>query len=126
MTETEVVQILRKHMEGLFPMTCTRCKHSFATLREFMLITHRLEPVMSYDAEMGNWSPPHPFGTIAMANCPCGTTLLVSTRGLSLSKQWQFLEWVKIEMERRRLSQAELLGYLRDEIRKQVLAEPGQ
>lgn len=91
-----------------------------------MLITRRLEPVISYDAELRNWSPPHPMGTAAMANCPCGTTLLVTTRNLPLSQQWQFLEWLKIEMERRRLSQAELLGYLRDEIHKQVLAEPDQ
>jgi hypothetical protein len=36
----------------------------------------------------------------------------------------EFLNWVRTETQRRGLSQQQLLGHLRDEIRKQVLAEP--
>lgn len=123
MTEAEVIQIMREHAEGLFPKVCPNCKRSFAKLREFILVTQRLEPAISYDAELGDWSPSRPIGTVWLANCPCGTTLALSSKGLPLSKLWQFLDWVKVEMERRGLSQEELLRYLRDEIRKQVLTE---
>jgi hypothetical protein len=123
MTEAEVIQIVREHMEGFFPKVCPSCEGSFATLREFMLITQPLEPVISYDAELGDWSPSRPIGTLALANCPCGSTLALSSKGLPLPKLWQFLDWVRTEMERRGLSQEELLRYLRDAVRKQVLAD---
>jgi hypothetical protein len=125
-TEAEVIQMVREHMEGLFPKVCPSCKRRFSPLREFMLITQRLEPVISYDADSDDWSPSQPIGPVALANCPCGSKLALTSKGLPLSKLWQFLDWVRIEMERLRLSQEELPRYVRDEHRKQVLAEPGQ
>ena len=61
-----------------------------------------------------------------MANCPCGTTLALSSQGMPLSQLWSLLAWARIETYRRGLSPQELLNYLRDEICKQVLATPGQ
>jgi hypothetical protein len=124
MTEAEVIQTVRRNLEELFPKVCQTCQRNYATLREFILVAEPLDPVTSFDVELGNWNPSEPIGTLAMANCPCGSTLAVSTRNLPVSEYWQVLEWIRMEMARRGVSQAELLGCLRDEIRKQVLAEP--
>jgi hypothetical protein len=45
---------------------------------------------------------------------------------MQLSRRLSLLNWVRIETQRRGLGPQELLDYLRDEIRKQVLAESGQ
>ena len=126
MTEAEVVKILREHFEGLFPKVCPNCNRCFATLREYILITKPLGPSMSYDAELDKWNTLQPIGSVALANCPCGSTLAVGTEGMPLPQRLLLLNWVRIETERRGLSAQELLDYLRDEIRRQVMAESDQ
>jgi hypothetical protein len=63
---------------------------------------------------------------MSYANCPCGTTLALSSQGMPLPQLWMLLAWARLETKRRGLSPQELLNYLRDEICKQVLAAPGQ
>lgn len=126
MTEAEVVKTLREHFEGLFPKVCPNCNRSFTTLREYILTTKRLGPSISYDAELGDWNTLRPIGSVALANCPCGTTLALGTEGMSLSRRLFLLNWARIETQRRGLSAPDLLDSLRDEIRKQALAESGQ
>jgi hypothetical protein len=123
MTEAEVIKILRKHFEGLFPKVCPNCNRCFSTLREYILITQRLGPSMSYDAELGDWNTLQPVGSVALANCPCGSTLALGTEGMPNPLRLSLLNWVRVETERRGMSSQDLLEYLRDEIRKQVLAE---
>jgi len=123
MTEDEVVQILREHFESLFPKICPNCNRSFATLREYIQITTRIGPPMSYDAEIGDWKTTQPIGSMAMANCPCGSTLALSTESMVLSMRLELLSWVRIETQRRMVSPSELLDYLRDEVRKRVLGD---
>ncbi len=126
MTETEVVKILREHFEGLFPKVCHNCNRSFTTLREYILITRILGQSISYDSELGDWNTVRPIGSVAMANCPCGTTLALGTEGMLLPRRLLLLDWVRIETQQRGLSTSELLDHLRNEIRKQVLAESVQ
>ena len=124
MTDAEVIRIMREHLEGLFPMNCPNCDRCFATLREYILTTQRLGPMMSYDAELGNWNTLQPIGVAALSNCPCGNTLALNTEGIPLPRRLLLLDWIRSEMQRRGLSSQELLEYLRDETRKQILAEP--
>jgi hypothetical protein len=126
MTEAEVIKILREHFEGLFPKVCPNCNRCYPTLRDYILITKRLGPSMSFDAELGDWNTLQPIGSVAMANCPCGTTLALSTESMLLPQRLLLLNWVRSETQRRGLSSQELLDYLRDEIRKQVMAESDQ
>ena len=126
MTEAEVIRIMREHLEGLFPMVCPTCDRRFATLREYILTTERLGPMMSYDAELGNWNTTQPIGVAALSNCPCGNTLTLNTEGMLIPRRLLLLDWVRGEMQRRGLSSQELLEYLREETRKQVLAEKRQ
>ena len=124
MTEAKVVKAMSDHLEGLFPKVCPNCKRRFATLREYLLITKHAGSAMPYDADHGDWKPLHPIGTATYANCPCGTTLALSSEGMPLPRLWSLLNWARIETQRRGMTPQELLNYLRDEICKQVLATP--
>jgi hypothetical protein len=126
MTETEVVKILREHFEGLFPKICPTCNRCFTTLREYILITKRIGPAISFDAELGDWNTLRPMGSVALANCPCGSTLALGTESMLLPLRLLLLNWVSTETQCRGLSPQELLDYLRDEIRKQALTELDQ
>src|SRR5208283_4067685 len=104
MTEDDVIRIMRKHLEGLFPKVCPNCDRYFATLREYILVTKRLGPMMSYDAELGRWESSQLIGTLALANCPCGNTLSLSTEDMQLSTRQLLLDWIRSETQQRRLS----------------------
>lgn len=123
MTEREVVEIIRKHFESLFPKTCHNCGRKFATLREYILTTERLGPARSHDADLGEWDTAEPIGSQALANCPCGSTLALGTDGMVLSQRQALLSWVKHETQRRGVSPSDLLEHLRDQVRRQILAE---
>jgi hypothetical protein len=126
MTEAEVLKAMREHLEGQFPKVCPTCERHFATLREYILNTERLGPAIAYDAEMGDWNPLHPVGTLTYVNCRCGTTLALSSEGMPLLRLWSLLNWARVETQRRNMTIQELLAYLREEITRQVLAAPDQ
>ena len=126
MTDDEIIQMMREHFEGLFPKICANCGRRFETLREYILDTERLGGTISYDAEEGDWETTQPIGGVALANCPCGNTLALTTKGMPLSNIHLVLKWIKVESEQRGLSPMELIGYVRDEVRKRVLADAVQ
>jgi hypothetical protein len=123
-TEAEIIQMFREFYEGLFPKTCSYCGRVFATLREYMLTSQRLWPSLNYDMELANYRAPRPMGGLAMASCPCGNTLALSTKSMPLSEAHLIMEWIRAEMGRRGMGLNELLDHLRDGVRKQVLADP--
>jgi hypothetical protein len=124
LTDAQAVQTVRRHLESLFPKTCSTCHRTFATLREYIVITKPVGQAMSYDAEFGDWDTTSPLGSVALANCSCGTTLALGTAGMALPERQALLEWVRVETRRRGVTAPELLERLRDELRQQVLAEP--
>ena len=126
MTEADVIRAMREHLEGLFPKTCPNCQRTYATLREYLQLTTFQGLPVPYDAMAGDWQPTKPVGTITLANCPCGSTLALSSQGMPLLHLWRLLHWAKTETKRRGISPQELLTHLRTEICKQVLAGPEQ
>ena len=124
MTGDEVLQAVRRHFESLFPKTCSNCGRQFATLREYILVTTRLGPARSYDADLGDWKTTAPIGSQALANCPCGSTMGLSTEGMPLPGRQALLGWLRDETRRLGATPSELLERLRDALRKQVLEEP--
>ncbi len=122
MTEAEVIHGMRYHLEGLFPRSCPNCRRQFESLREYLQVTTHQGPPVSYDAELGRWKPLIQLGTMTLANCTCGSTLALTSQGIPLLQLWRMLNWAKIETKRRGIGQQELLGYLREEICRQVLA----
>lgn len=124
MTETEVVRIIRAHLESQFPKVCTNCKVYFATFRDFLLATNPLGSTISYDAELGDWNPTDPAETVTFANCQCGNTLALTSAGMPLLRLWSLMNWARIETKKRNQTLKELLNHLRDEINQQVLKTP--
>jgi hypothetical protein len=124
MTEAEVIHAMREHLEGLFPRKCSNCQRTFANLREYLQVTTHQGPPMPYDPEAGNWRPMNPLGLVTLSNCPCGSTLALSSEGMPLLQLWRLLHWARMETQRRGIGPQALLLYLREEICKQVLAEP--
>jgi hypothetical protein len=122
MDEREIVLTMRLHFESLFPKVCPTCKRLFATLREYVEVTHRLGPAISYDAELGNWSSTKLIGFLAHANCPCGSTLGLTTQAMPLPRRLEMLNWVRAESKQRGVSISDLLESLRDQVRQQVLS----
>jgi hypothetical protein len=125
MTEADVIRIMREHLEGQFPKACSNCNRRFANLHEYIAITEHLGPAMPYDADMGEWQPTRPLGTVTYANCPCGGTMVLTSNGMPLLQLWSLLSWARTATQQRGMTPQQLLNYLRDEICKQVLAEPG-
>jgi hypothetical protein len=125
MNDEEILRLVREHFEGLFPKTCS-CGRRFATLREYIVDTEVVRGAISYDAASGNWKPAQFLGTWAFANCPCGSTLALTTEGLPLATRHLLLAWVKEQTERRGVSAEEVVGTLRAEIRRRALTGPVQ
>jgi hypothetical protein len=125
-TDAEIIGMLRGFYEGLFPKICPNCGRSFATLREYILATERLWPSVHYDIERGDYKGLNPIGGLAMANCRCGTTMALSSKAMPLAQNQLILEWIRTETARRGLKLSEMLDYLRDEVRRLELPEPGQ
>lgn len=122
MTESEVVKAMRQHLERQFPKVCPNCNRAFPTLREYLLVTEHAGSAVPYDAEFGDWRPTEPIGLVTYANCPCGSTLALTSAGMPLGRLWPLLNWARIETKKRGMTPRELLNYLREEICKQVLA----
>ncbi len=123
MTEAQVVQIMREHLEGQFPKECPNCHRRFESLLDYARQTRPIEPNICYDAEMGNWNPIRPVGTVTYSNCPCGTTLALSSQGMPVFRLWTLYNWARTETRKRGVSMQELLAYLRVEIRKTLFVD---
>lgn len=122
MTEAEVISIVRRHIERQFPKSCTTCGVIFHDLADYLRNTTHLGTPTSYDAEIGEWTPRHPIGTVSVANCRCGTTLAIGSDGLGLWTMIRLLHWARKETRRRGVSIQELLRDIRDKIDAQVLS----
>jgi hypothetical protein len=125
MTDEEVVQTMRAYFEGRFPKVCSRCGRRYENVRDYIENTTPTGPTISYDIELGDWKPAQPIGALAAANCACGTTIALSTADLPLAQVHAVMEWLKEEAARRGVPPRGLLDWVRAEIRRQVLAEPG-
>jgi hypothetical protein len=121
MTYLEALEIVRRHFESLFPKSCSTCGRRFASLREYILSTRRVGQAISYDAELGDWQTQQPIGSLAFANCSCGSTLVLSTEGMPLPQRQALLAWVREEAERQHVMPSELLERIRNDLGKEVL-----
>lgn len=124
MTSEEAVALTRAHVESQFPKVCGKCGAVFADLREFLLKTRHLGDPISYDEELGDREPKKPYGIFSFANCACGTTVVVTSQGMSLATMWSLMAWAREEAGRRGQTWRQVVAWVREEIDKQVLAEP--
>ena len=120
MTESEVVEVIKSHLERRFPRSCSNCSTRYESLADFVTRTTRVGSPVSYDAQIGDWEPETPVGTFAMANCECGTTLTLSSDGMGLITIWRLLRWARRTSRQRGVSVPELLDQLRGQIDRAV------
>ena len=123
MNEEDVVAVVRAHIETKFPKTCSKCGHTFASLKEYLQSTTHVGNPISYDADLKTWRPRNPVGTLSFANCRCGTTLAISSDGMGLIIMWRLLRWARKESAGRNISVGELLDAVREKIDRQVLGQ---
>ena len=122
MTEGEVIRHWREHLETQFPKACAHCHRSYTDLHDFVSHTKQLGHVMPYDAEMGEWEPDNPIGTMLFANCECRNTLVLTSKGMPLPLLWQLLYWVRIETLKRQTTPTALFTELREKMHRKLLA----
>lgn len=119
--ERQAITLIVQHLLTLFPKCCPNCRRRFETLRDFFLNTTAVGDVVCFDLENGEVRPQDPVGTIALSNCPCGSTLALTSEGMPLSHLWQILAWAKREAQSRGITAAAFIQYARKETRKRVL-----
>jgi hypothetical protein len=124
MTDAEALSALQAHFERLFPRNCPNCCRLFATLRDYIQVTTPLWPSIDYNLGLGDNPTVAPVGGYAMANCVCGSTLVLSSQQMSPEQTQQLKKWIRVEAARRGLKTSEFLDQLRNEIRQRVLNEP--
>jgi hypothetical protein len=126
MTEHEVIEIIKNHINRQFPKKCNACGRIYQSLADYLKNTNHLDDPISYDAESGNWQPTKLAGTASFANCQCGSTLVIDSRGMEFSTMCRLLLWARKESWKRGISIRELLSYLREQIDCSVLNGDGK
>lgn len=122
MTDEEVIETVRRFAERQFPRGCSGCGRTFPTLAHFLRETEHLGDPVSYDAEMGTWKPPKPWGTMTYANCRCGSTISVGSRGMGVATIWRLMGWLRRKRKETGKANGEILRDLRAAIDERVLA----
>ncbi len=121
MNEDEVVHIVRSYIEGLFPRNCPQCGLRFGSLREYLQLTTHVGSPISYDATRQE-IPTELLGTVSLANCVCGTTLMISSKSMPAAQMVELLKWAREETTKRSIGVRELLLHVRERIDQQVLS----
>lgn len=122
LSDKEAVHVIWSHVAGHFPKVCASCGQRYASLKEYLEATSHVGPPISYDEEMGYKVPKEGYGTVSLANCPCGTTISISSRGIGLGNMWRLLRWARAKSKERRISVTRVLEEVRQEIDRRALA----
>jgi hypothetical protein len=123
MTEAELIGVMRQHLEKQFPKKCGVCERMYVNLKDYLLHTKHVGPPKSYDADLGIFQPTRPIGTMSLANCSCGNTLVMDSSNMSLKTLWRLMAWLCGEMTRRRQKASVVLEDLRRSIDQATLAD---
>ena len=123
LSDQDVVRTVRAHLESKFPKDCQSCGRRYTCLADYLLrTTHVGHPVSIDDPNHQNESRPL-FGAISYADCRCGSTMSLSSKGLDRMTMWRLLQWAALSMARRGMSIGEILSDLRRRIDAEVLDE---
>ena len=122
LTSEQALEAVLRHFESLFPRTCSNCGRPFATLQDYIQLTTPIGLPVSFDAELDDWTTREPIGSLAQANCQCGSTLALGTDGMATEQRLALLDWLRLECQQRRVGPSVVLDGLRTAIRAAVLA----
>jgi hypothetical protein len=119
----EAVRVIRAHVEGKFPKTCTLCERVFFTLFDYVRGTRPVGEPVSYDAVLEDWTPTEPIGTYTLVLCSCGTSLAIDSSGMNLLMLWRLMRFARKETRRTGETVSALLERIRKEVHRQVIIE---
>lgn len=123
LTDEQVVEIIESHVLKQFPKTCSCCGQEFASLAEYVHRTSYIGDPVSADADLGDWQPEVPIGTLSYARCPCGTTLAIGSEGIGVLTMWRLLRWGYVTSRSRGIPLGQLLAEVRDTIDLRALRD---
>ena len=66
MTQYDVIEIIRNHIDRQFPKECRNCGQRFDSLPEYLRKTTPIGQPISHDADVGDWQPKVPIGSLAV------------------------------------------------------------
>jgi hypothetical protein len=112
-THAFVVPMLQ-HLGGQFPKTCSVCSRLYGDFGEYVKRTTPIGTPVCFDQDEPSLSDP--VGTVSMANCECGTTLVLECP--SHGEQYdRFVAAIRADAHRYSITIAEVLELMRNEIR---------
>jgi hypothetical protein len=123
LTENDVIEIIHNYLKSNYPSECKNCGKQFDSLADYLRNTTHIGLPVSYDAIKGNWKLVKQIGTISMADCPCGTTLSVSSKNMDLKTMRKLMLWAKKETRKQDKKLTYLLGELRAKVDAKVFSE---
>ncbi len=126
MQRNEIILLVIKFISNQFPRTCRCCGKTYYTIADYTQNTIQVGKPISYDADDGDWNPVNPIGLVSIANCICGTSLAISSHGMSLSSLAQIMEWARIETQKRNETASDILENIRIEIAKIIIQNENQ
>jgi len=124
LSDDEVTAIVRNHIESKFPKLCGNCGRQYGSLADYLRRTTHLGHPVSLD-DPATALPEQLVGAISYANCPCGSTLAISSSGLDVLTKFALLQWAGASAARRRISIGQLLSDLRQRIDDDALQSDG-
>jgi len=78
--------------------------------REYLLNSKPVGLPISNDLEWDGRKPSNTGGPMSFANCPCGDTLLISSKVMPLAELWPLLDWARQETGRRGVARGNYWG----------------
>ena len=126
MKEKDVIDITRKFISKKFPKRCSSCGKVYTSLSDYLRNTTHMGKPISYDADVGDWQPIEPIGTFSLANCSCGSTLSIDSKGMNLITMWRLMHWARKETKKRNIEIRDLLDDLRNKIDESVFQDENQ
>jgi hypothetical protein len=122
-TEGEVVAIMRRHVDAQFPKTCSKCHRVFQTYSEYVRTVTPIGTPVLFERTRGEGEAKAQLGTVSMANCTCGTTLSLSSRGRSQQPEVSITTWARERAEHEGITLEQLFERLRARLRTEALEE---
>ena len=123
LTDEEAAARTVEVLDRQFPKQCAACRCVYPTLRHYIQNTRRIGAVQAPDATSGDWEPQDPSGVLGFANCPCGSTLALTSDGMGLVTMWQILRWVRDRMQRHGLTYRQVAKLFVRSIDRHVFAD---
>jgi hypothetical protein len=111
------VATVRKQVEALFPKTCSKCARVFRTYADYARIVTPIGAPLVLDAKEGEAQTVFAVG---MANCVCGTTLSIGSKG-PLLPGVSITDWAKVRAAREGITVEQLFMRMRTRLRAEAL-----